>query len=71
MTAVEMRQPKLDPGPNAAMPSAISHLPRGGCTTNDAVSSSALVSPFANISFAPVRQDPSYPCTHSDQASLT
>lgn len=62
-TATATRQPKLEVGPVAAMPSAISHLPSGGCTTNEPSGSSAAAmaspSPALNAAFAPSLQVPS------------
>ena len=69
-SAAEKRQPKPWSVPKAAMPSAISHLPKGGWTTYSAVSSGEAV-PAAKASLASSGQFSSYPACRRVKASLT
>ena len=58
-SATMRRHAALLPGPNSPIPSAMIHLPSGGCTTKLPVPVSELVSPVTNASFAPSPQVPS------------
>ncbi len=70
-SAVVMRQPHPDSGPSTIMPSAMIHLPSGGCTTNAGFVVNTSGSPDRNRSFPSPGQDASYPRFSSVQASLT
>ena len=47
-----MRQPQPDSGPSTIMPSAMIHLPSGGCTTKAGFVVNTSASPDRNRSFA-------------------
>ncbi len=61
LTATAIRQPNGSPAPNRARPSAMIHLPIGGCATKDGVSRKISGCPALKLALASAGHDPSYP----------